>query len=172
MAARIGSVIDSREVVLERDGLAKRMRSSFGVILLDEGIDDERPPLALIDRLAFQVDLDAVRWSEATGSAYGLDDVRAARARLPHVQESEDIACAICEAAMLLGIASLRAPLAGLAGGPCGRGFGRTEHRFGHRRRACRRPGARPTRDNDPRDGETAGLGRRHGVRCGGGVVA
>ena len=115
MAARIGSVIDSREVVLERDGLAKRMHSSFGVILLDEGIDDERPPPGLIDRLAFQIDLDAVRWSEAaTVSAYDLHDVLAARERLPHVKESEDIARAICAAAMLLGIASLRAPLLAL----------------------------------------------------------
>ena len=115
MAARIGSVIDSREVVLERDGLAKRMHSSFGVILLDEGIDDERPPAGLIDRLAFQVDLDAIRWSEAaTVSTYDLDDILAAQERLPRVQESEDIARAMCEAAMLLGIASLRAPLLAL----------------------------------------------------------
>ena len=115
MAARIGAVIDSREVVLERDGLAKRMHSSFGVILLDEGIDDERPPPGLIDRLAFQVDLDAIRWSEAaTVSTYDLDDILAAQERLPRVQESEDIARAMCEAAMLLGIASLRAPLLAL----------------------------------------------------------
>ena len=115
MAARIGAVINSREVVLERDGLAKRMHSSFGVILLDEGIDDERPPPGLIDRLAFQVDLDAIRWSEAaTVSTYDLDDILAAQERLPRVQESEDIARAMCEAAMLLGIASLRAPLLAL----------------------------------------------------------
>ena len=115
MAARIGAVIDSREVVLERDGLAKRMHSSFGVVLLDEGIDDERPPPGLIDRLAFQVDLDPIRWSEAaTVSTYDLDDVLAARERLSRVRESEDIARAMCEAAMLLGIASLRAPLLAL----------------------------------------------------------
>jgi magnesium chelatase subunit D len=115
MAARIGAVIDSREVVLERDGLAKRMHSSFGVILLDEGIDDERPPPGLIDRLAFQVDLDAIRWSEAaTVSTYDLDDILAAQERLPRVQESEDVARAMCEAAMLLGIASLRVPLLAL----------------------------------------------------------
>jgi magnesium chelatase subunit D len=110
-AARIGSVLDSREVLLERDGLAERRPTSFGVVMLDEGIDDERPPLALLDRLAFQVNLEGIRWSEARDATYDGEGFAVARHGLPQVQVSDDIFRAICETSVVFGIASIRAPL-------------------------------------------------------------
>lgn len=110
-AARLGAVLDRGEVAIERDGFALRAPARFGVIALDEGIaDDERPPSALLDRLAFHIDLtqvshrDLVEWSG--------DDVEtkaAARAILPRVNVSEAILEALCGVAFALGIHSLRA---------------------------------------------------------------
>lgn len=48
LAARIGHALDQRDVV-----------GRFTLVALDEGIDDERLPDALADRLALSVDLDA-----------------------------------------------------------------------------------------------------------------
>ena len=61
-AARLTAALDATEVVLARDGIELRHPSRFGVVVLDEGItDDERAPPALLDRLAFHVDLSAIR---------------------------------------------------------------------------------------------------------------
>ncbi|MGE0038862.1 MAG: magnesium chelatase subunit D [Xanthobacteraceae bacterium] len=110
-AARIGSALDSHEVLLERDGLARRTPSRFGVIMLDEGLDDERPPVALLDHLAFQIDLNGVRLSDVIGSPCDADDIAAARKRLTDVEAGDDVTRAICEAGIALGIVSIRALL-------------------------------------------------------------
>jgi magnesium chelatase subunit D len=114
-AARITGVLDSGEVVLERDGLALRSPASFGVLALDEGIaEDERPPAALLDRLAFHIDLRGIGVRE-TIPARSVDelasDIAGARALLPRVMANDDVVAALCGAAMALGIASIRAPL-------------------------------------------------------------
>ena len=108
-AARIGSVLDSHEVRLERDGLASCSEARFGVIMLDEGVDDERAPISLLDRLAFRVDLDAVRLGDVDGALHDAEEVAAARRRLAAVQVDDDVVRAICEASLALGIESPRA---------------------------------------------------------------
>jgi magnesium chelatase subunit D len=125
-AARLAAVMDAGEVVLERDGIAQRTSTRFGVVALDEGIEDEeRVPDALHDRMAFRLYLDGLR-TEAIGAA--LDDraqrpdafgemrstVQAARQRLPQVTAAEPVVEALCSAALALGIASIRAPLLAL----------------------------------------------------------
>ncbi len=109
-AARLASALDAGEVVLERDGLAQRAPARLGVVALDEGMPgEERPPAALLDRLAFRVDLDGVRaadFSEARAA-----EVAAARALLPAVRVRGAIIEAFCAAALALGVPSLRAPL-------------------------------------------------------------
>jgi len=56
-AARLAAVIDSGEVALEREGLASRHATRFGVVALDEGLaEDERMAPALLDRLGFMID--------------------------------------------------------------------------------------------------------------------
>lgn len=65
-AARITAVLDSGEVILERDGLGQRHPCRAGMVLLDEGDgEDERAPAALADRCAFWVDLSAVTMRDA-----------------------------------------------------------------------------------------------------------
>jgi magnesium chelatase subunit D len=114
MAARIGSVLDSQGVLLQREGITEQLSARPGVVMLDEGIDDERPPFVLLDRLAFQVDLDGIGSREATDCPYESADIDEARKRLSRVQIGEDIAHAICEASLILGISSCRAPLLAL----------------------------------------------------------
>ena len=111
LAARFGSALDSREAVVERDGVAEHYPARFGLILLDEGIDEERPPPALLDRLAFHIDVDAVRWSEAIDRQIDRHDITQAQMLLPEIEVGEEVLRAICETAVALGISSIRAAL-------------------------------------------------------------
>ena len=74
-AARLAAVIDTQEVVMERDGLTLRQPARVGVVALDEGLaDDEQLPAALRDRCAFHLPLEWLpsrRKSGARGGAEG-----------------------------------------------------------------------------------------------------
>ena len=116
VAARIAAALDSGEVVAERDGQTLRRRAAIGVVALDEGIaDDEQPPAALLDRLAFCVDLAGIALADAGTDPGATDDdpgrVHAARALLPSVAVPDSILEALCAAAAALGVASMRALL-------------------------------------------------------------
>jgi len=105
------AAMDAHETAVERDGLSLRMPARFGVVALDEGLEDEFSPAGLRDRLGFHVDLDQFAWRDTDDFPIQLDDILAARGRLASIQvESEQIE-AICTAAAALGIISLRAPL-------------------------------------------------------------
>ena len=111
-AARLTATLDAGEVLLERDGLAMRTPARFGVVALDEGsAEDERPPAALLDRLAFHVDLDPISVRETWAPLHDAEAVAAARRRLPEVEADAAIVEALCAAAMALAIESVRAPL-------------------------------------------------------------
>ena len=60
IASRLAAVMDTGVVVAERDGLGRRDAARFSVALLDDGIDDERAPDVLAERMAFWVDLNDV----------------------------------------------------------------------------------------------------------------
>ena len=128
-AARLAAVLDTQEVALARDGLATRYATRFGVIALDEGLaDDERVAPALLDRLAFSVDLHPLIDDTGTGGEnqrardqdladapiWTAADIASARALLPQVEVSEEILRALVSTALALGVASLRAPLLAL----------------------------------------------------------
>ena len=109
-AARIAAVMDEGVVRVERDGASWRAAARFGVIALDEGIgDDERTPPALLDRLAFHIDLDNVHHRDATLSQYGPDDIARARARLASVEDDPALVETLVRVAASLGVPSLRA---------------------------------------------------------------
>jgi magnesium chelatase subunit D len=108
MAARIAAVMDAREVALERDGLARRLPARFGLVALDEGVEEEHVAEALRDRLAFHI---APLLPDAPAPA---PDIAAARRRLDRVRAEEEVTRALCGAALALGVFSLRAPLLAL----------------------------------------------------------
>jgi magnesium chelatase subunit D len=130
-AARLVMVQDAGAVAPERDGVAQCHPARFAMVALDEGITgDERPPAALLDRLALHLDLSAcspralpglagsLSWLEPdAGPAADPDSVRAvaaARALLPAVRGTDALLEALCGSALALGIASIRAPLLAL----------------------------------------------------------
>ncbi|MCG6896736.1 MAG: magnesium chelatase subunit D [Thiocapsa sp.] len=111
-AARLNMAFDSGEVVLERDGLAMRSPARFAVVALDEGVGDDEGLLnALLDRLAFHLELTHVRVHEAVACDYDVDEILAARALLSEVRVTEPQSEAICATALALGIPSLRASI-------------------------------------------------------------
>jgi magnesium chelatase subunit D len=111
VAARLTSAIDDGAVRIERDGASERTPTRFILIALDEGLEDERPPEALLERLAFRLDLDGVGWREALPISATPDDIAEARAALKQVTAPDETAIhAVCAAAEALGVASLRAP--------------------------------------------------------------
>ncbi len=104
VAARLTAVMDAGVVCAERDGLSCQDAAVFGVIALDEGIE-EAAPAGLADRLAF------LCAGEEMAEAVDAARVAAARARLHCVKGGADDAEALVVACARLGIASLRAPL-------------------------------------------------------------
>ena len=113
-AAQLAAVLDTGQVLMERDGLSVQRASRLGVVALDEGIDaDERVPARLRERLAFHLALDEGLRGEAgdTGVTFARADVERARALLPTVKASDAIVEAVCAAALALGAGSVRAPM-------------------------------------------------------------
>jgi magnesium chelatase subunit D len=111
-AARLAAAQDAGEVMLERDGLAQRLPARFGLILLDEGVnDEERPPAALLDRLAFRIDLAPIGLRDAREPGEMAGGVAAARGRYALLAVDAEIIEALCAAATQLGVASLRSTL-------------------------------------------------------------
>jgi magnesium chelatase subunit D len=112
VAARITQVMDQREVAIERDGLRERSATRFGVIALDEGLqDDEGVPDALCDRMAFDIDLRSIapRIVEDMPAMISDSDVAQARARLEATDAEDSMIDALCSVALALGVHALRA---------------------------------------------------------------
>jgi magnesium chelatase subunit D len=111
-AARLGAVLDTREVALERDGLGTRNAARIGVVALDEGMaDDEQMPAALLERLSLRLVLEAAQ-SDDPSPDWTADEVAAARRLLPRVRADDSVVQALCAAAAALGVDSMRASLA------------------------------------------------------------
>jgi len=113
-AVHVTAAMDAHETVIERDGLSLRMPARFGVVALDEGLDDEFAPAALYDRLAFHVDLNEMSIRDADDLDVDGAAVAAARGHLASRKVSDEQIEAIAAAASALGIVSLRAPLLAL----------------------------------------------------------
>ena len=118
-AGRLCQVLDAGEIVLERDGLALRDATRFALLALDEGIAaDERAPAAICDRAAFWIDLTEVTPRDCTAGGLAGEAAREcaevvlqARARVASVTVPDAVLEGICQAAAVLGIASVRAVL-------------------------------------------------------------
>ena len=113
-AVHITAAMDARETIVERDGLSLRMPARFGVIALDEGLEDEFAPISIRDRLGFHVDLNEIPIRAADEFAIDREEIIAARERLPTLKASAEQVEAMCTAAAALGIVSLRAPILAL----------------------------------------------------------
>ena len=115
-AAKLAAALDQGEVAIEREGLAMRIPTRFGLIALDEGLTpEERPPAALLERLAFQINPEGFAGRETLDCTPDVEVVAEARDRLERVAPaSEAIIEGLCAAASLMGLQSCRAPLLAL----------------------------------------------------------
>ena len=119
-AALMSAVIDEGALRIERDGFSLITPARIAVIACDEGIaSDELPPPALLDRLAFWIDINDVHWREAelqdaVEETPDAGQIAAARARLASVAVPADLCESLCGACVALGIDSLRVPLMAL----------------------------------------------------------
>jgi magnesium chelatase subunit D len=110
-AARLGAVLDTHEVALERDGLGSRNPARIGVVALDEGMaDDEQMPAALLERLSLRLVLEADRSGDPSPD-WTADEVASARRLLPRVRADDSVVQALCAAAAALGVDSMRASI-------------------------------------------------------------
>ena len=111
-AAHLSAALDTREVLVERDGITARTPTRFGVVALDEGAnDEEQVPTTLKDRFAILLDLNDIPYNAAVPPAEDAGGIQRARRRLPGVTVPEDMLEAICATALALGVESLRASL-------------------------------------------------------------
>ena len=109
--ARIAAALDLRAVEAQRDGMRVSSPTRFGVIALDEGVDDERVHAALQDRLALMVTCDDARDDDGEPIA-SRSAVENARQRLAAVTIPDSLVEKLVAAAFAFGIDSIRATLA------------------------------------------------------------
>lgn len=116
VAARLASVLDLREVRLEREAVAACIATRVGIVAFDEGLtSEERVPPLLLERLAFHLDLRRISAHEATCPVLQPATVAAARACLATVRTArDDILEALAATAAACGIDSITAPLMAL----------------------------------------------------------
>jgi magnesium chelatase subunit D len=110
----VTAAMDSGEIIVERDSLSLRLPARFGVIALDEGLDDEFAPPALRDRLALHVDFEDMSFRDTEEMVVDGEAIVASRVRLASLRANDEQIEALCSVAAALGIVSLRAPLLAL----------------------------------------------------------
>ena len=110
VGARLAAVLDEGAVLIERDGLSARFPARIGLIALDEGIEPgEHPPEAVLDRLAFRIDLNAIAARDMGRSPFDPAALADARRRLSTMAPVSDEAVeALCATADMLGLRSSR----------------------------------------------------------------
>jgi magnesium chelatase subunit D len=110
-AAQLARVIDTGEVETERDGLSLRAPARFvSLAFADPDEPGELLPAGLGDRLAFGLSLHGVSPARPRPETLNPAIVDAARAKLRWVSVPDAIMHALIDAALRLGIRSLRAP--------------------------------------------------------------
>ena len=118
-AAPIAAALDTGEVIAEREGMALRSPARFAVVLMDDGVEaDERPPVALAERLAFWFDFAGAIPPQSVRAALldgGEEKQPFAKFKANGTRRlappSTDILEAIAATTLALGIDSGRAPI-------------------------------------------------------------
>ena len=102
------AALDSGQVNVARDGINHTSDAAITVIAMDEGIEEEAPPEVLIERLALNIQLEAI-------SIHGVDDTEftpscivEARDKLRHYKLADSTVKLLAELAASLGVHSTR----------------------------------------------------------------
>ncbi|MCA3011857.1 MAG: magnesium chelatase subunit D [Myxococcaceae bacterium] len=111
VVAHLCAALDTASLALEREGLTRVLSCRIGVLALDEGLGDERTPLALAERLPVHLDLSGLPPRLVPPAMPRPEKVTRARALAGTVTIDDALVEALCEAALALGVAGLRASL-------------------------------------------------------------
>ena len=108
-AAHAAAALDAGSVQVERDGFSHRDEARFAMLLLDESVNgDDGPPALLQERLAFRLDLHSVSMRAATPFPYSAAEIEKARHRVSQVAMPDGMLEAVNEAALSIGAHSIR----------------------------------------------------------------
>ena len=116
VAARLAAALDRREVLIEREGIARCIPTTIGIVAFDESASPEEcVPPALAERLAFHLDLSDLSLRHLKLDTEDWAEVKSARAALEAVTPApDDVIEALVATASSFGISSLVAPLLAL----------------------------------------------------------
>lgn len=110
-AAQLARVLDTGMAETERDGLSLHAPATFVTLAFSDPDEaGEQLPSGLGDRLAFGLSLHGLSPARERSEVLDAALIGAARARLPQVTAADEITDALIDAALRLGIRSLRAP--------------------------------------------------------------
>ena len=112
--AKVVGALDNGFIAIERDGQSRKIESHFGVVALDEGIeDDEQANEKIRQRTAFLLNLDILGWRDLpeTDDDFLPDtqSIEYAREKFAEVTVNEDSLNALVGVAEQLGVISIRA---------------------------------------------------------------
>ncbi len=116
----LAATIDQGYARAARDGAAEITPIRFGLLALDEGLEDEVLAPALRDRTAFLLDLGALSHHDCDLEGTGVQApdpacIEAARARLAQTRIEDAALEALCGTAASLGAGFVRAPMLAIA---------------------------------------------------------
>ena len=105
------AALDSGKVHVARDGLTHTTDAAITLIALDEGIDEEAPPAALLERLAFNIQLDPISIHGVDDTAFNCSDINRVKDQLRLRPANESIIKLLAELAASMGVHSTRSLL-------------------------------------------------------------
>ena len=105
------AALDSGKVHVARDGLTHTTDAAITLIALDEGIDEEAPPAALLERLAFNIQLDPISIHGVDDTAFNSSDINRVKDQLRLRPANESIIKLLAELAASMGVHSTRSLL-------------------------------------------------------------
>lgn len=105
------AALDSGEINVARDGLTSTTNAAITLIALDEGIDEEAPPAALLERLAINIHLDPISIHGVDDTAFSPSDIVRVRNQISLQPANDATIKLLAELAASLGVHSTRSLL-------------------------------------------------------------
>ena len=102
------AALDSGKIHVARDGVTNTTNAAFTLIALDEGIDEEAPPAALLERLAFNVQLDPISIHGVDDTAFTASDIIRTKAHISLRTANDATIKLLAELAASMGVHSTR----------------------------------------------------------------
>ena len=102
------AALDSGKIHVARDGLTHTTNAAITLIALDEGIDEEAPPTALLERLAFNIELDPISIHGVDDTVFSPSDIVRVKSQFRLRSANDATIKLLAEIAASLGVHSIR----------------------------------------------------------------